>query len=192
MSTTRVVMATGIGGQGIQLATHVLAQAAMTEGREVQLFSSYGGMMRGGNTEATLVLNDSELPAIPPIAPSLWCGLVMHHEYVDAIADRVDAGTILYVNSSVVGPDVLGGAESVIRLPVLDIATDLDAPMAASLILLAAACKGTQLVSLSSLHAAAEAAIPPYRTQHIEANNRALDAGYNLVDKHTNAWKETE
>src|SRR4051812_30733915 len=48
----REVIATGIGGQGIQLAAEVLARAATAEGREVLMFGSYGGMMRGGNTDA--------------------------------------------------------------------------------------------------------------------------------------------
>ena len=49
----RELLLTGIGGQGIQLAAAVLARAALVEGREVQVFGSYGGMMRGGATEAT-------------------------------------------------------------------------------------------------------------------------------------------
>ena len=54
----RELVMTGIGGQGIQLAAQVLARAALSEGRQVQLFGSYGGMMRGGNTEATVVVAD--------------------------------------------------------------------------------------------------------------------------------------
>ena len=49
----RELLLTGIGGQGVQLAAQVLARAAIAEGRSVQMFGSYGGMMRGGNTEAT-------------------------------------------------------------------------------------------------------------------------------------------
>ena len=61
------LLLTGIGGQGIQLAAQVLARAALTEGREVQLFGSYGGMMRGGNTEATLVVADGPVEAPPTV-----------------------------------------------------------------------------------------------------------------------------
>ena len=57
----REVLLSGIGGQGVQLAAQVLAVAAVDEGRDVQLFGSYGGMMRGGNTDATLVLADSRV-----------------------------------------------------------------------------------------------------------------------------------
>ena len=54
----RELLMSGIGGQGVQLAAEVLAPAAITDGLDVQVFGSYGGMMRGGNTEATVVLAD--------------------------------------------------------------------------------------------------------------------------------------
>ena len=66
---------TGIGGQGIQLAAAVLARAAVLEGREVQVFGSYGGMMRGGPTESTLVVADGPIEA-PPTAGSTWSALL--------------------------------------------------------------------------------------------------------------------
>ena len=61
------LLITGIGGQGVQLAAQVIASAVIAEGREVQLFGSYGGMMRGGNTEATLVVADGPIEAPPTI-----------------------------------------------------------------------------------------------------------------------------
>ena len=74
----REVLLTGIGGQGIQLAAQVLAEAALEEGRDVQLFGAYGGMMRGGSTEATLVVSDGPVQA-PPTVGSAWAALVLHH-----------------------------------------------------------------------------------------------------------------
>ena len=64
----RELLLTGIGGQGVQLAAQVLARAAIAEGREVQMFGSYGGMMRGGNTEATVVVADGPIEAPPTVA----------------------------------------------------------------------------------------------------------------------------
>ena len=67
----RELVLTGIGGQGIQLAAQVLARAAIAEGRSTQMFGSYGGMMRGGNTEATLVIADGPIEAPPTVAHDL-------------------------------------------------------------------------------------------------------------------------
>ncbi len=87
----RQVLLTGIGGQGVQLAAEVLARAALSEGRDVQLFGSYGGMMRGGNTDATLVMADDRVES-PPTVGSAWAALVMHHEYAGPIVAKVRPG----------------------------------------------------------------------------------------------------
>ena len=71
--------ATGIGGQGVQLAAQVVARAAVLDGREVMLFGSYGGMMRGGNTDATVVVADG--PVLAPPVPPAGGRIVMHHDY---------------------------------------------------------------------------------------------------------------
>ena len=97
----RELLLTGIGGQGIQLAAQVLARAALAEGREVQLFGSYGGMMRGGNTEATLVVADGPVEA-PPTVGRAWSAIVMHHDYSEpTLAAARDRAASLFVNSTV-------------------------------------------------------------------------------------------
>lgn len=78
----RQLLITGIGGQGVQLAAQVIASAVIAEGRQVQLFGSYGGMMRGGNTDATLVFADGPIEA-PPTISRTWSAIVMHGEYRD-------------------------------------------------------------------------------------------------------------
>ena len=42
------IMTAGLGGQGIQVSTVLLATAAMQEGKEVMHFGAYSGTMRGG------------------------------------------------------------------------------------------------------------------------------------------------
>ena len=67
----REVMWTGIGGQGVQLGAQVLARAAILEGRHAMLFGTYGGEMRGGHTDCTLVLADGPIET-PPIVSKTW------------------------------------------------------------------------------------------------------------------------
>ena len=58
VDTRRDVILTGIGGQGIQLCAKVLALAAAADDHHVMLSSYFGGEMRGGRTEATVVTRD--------------------------------------------------------------------------------------------------------------------------------------
>jgi len=172
----RQVLLTGIGGQGVQLAAQVLACAALSEGRDVQLFGSYGGMMRGGNTDATLVLADDRVEA-PPTVGSAWAALVMHHEYAGPTLSRVRDGGVVVVNTTVWEGPLAAARFRVVRVPASDLAVDAGNILAAGMVMLGALCGATQVVSLDALKGAARSCVPGYRTQHLELNERALEVG---------------
>jgi 2-oxoacid:acceptor oxidoreductase gamma subunit (pyruvate/2-ketoisovalerate family) len=174
------LLMTGIGGQGIQLAAQVLARAALGEGLSVQLFGSYGGMMRGGNTEATLVVADVAIEA-PPTLHSAYAAILMHHEYARSVLDRVRIGGVTLVNSSVFEDPVQREGVVVVDVPATDLAVEVGHIMTASMVMAAAFAKVTRLVSLDSLAEAVSESLPSYRTQHIALNVAALNAGYSAV-----------
>jgi 2-oxoglutarate ferredoxin oxidoreductase subunit gamma len=186
----RVVMATGIGGQGVQLATQVLAHAAMAEGREVLLFASYGGMMRGGNTDATVVIGTATIES-PPVAPTTWAALVMHHQYVAPLLAKLRDDSVVFVNSSVVPRAALGDAAGqVVEVPAVDIAQGVGNMLAASMVLLGALAGSTGLAGLDALRDAVTTVIPPYRSQHVALNQEALTSGFALATACPTAWPE--
>jgi hypothetical protein len=172
----RELMATGIGGQGVQLATQVLARAAMAEGREVLLFGSYGGMMRGGNTDTTLVIADGPIES-PPVVPSTWSAIVMHHDYWSPVRQRLRPGSIVFLNSSVFDRRHIELAPEwhVVELAATDLAVDVGSILT---------------VSLDALARGLEASLPPYRRQHVPINIAALEAGHGAVGPDTYpAWE---
>src|ERR1700678_547086 len=96
----RELMITGIGGQGVHASSVVVARAAITEGREAQLFGSYGGVMRGGNTESTVVVGDGPIEA-PSTVGQTWSDILMHHDYGEPPLLRLRPGSVVLVNSTV-------------------------------------------------------------------------------------------
>src|SRR4029077_8955684 len=96
----REVPLTGIGGQGVQLAAQVLARAAAVEGRQVMLFGVYSGMMRGGNSDSTVVVGDGPLHT-PPLISRTWSAIVLHHKYWSSVHDRLSPGSLVVVNTPV-------------------------------------------------------------------------------------------
>jgi Pyruvate/2-oxoacid:ferredoxin oxidoreductase gamma subunit len=177
----RELVMTGIGGQGIQLATQLLARAAIAEGREVQLFGSYGGMMRGGNTEATIVIADGPIEA-PPTVGQTWSAILMHHEYVGPTLQRIRPGSVILVNTTVFDArraDALDRTHcTVIDVPASDLAVDVGSVMTASMVMLGAYAAVTDIVALDALEDAVAAALPSYRAQHVALNVAALRAGH--------------
>jgi 2-oxoglutarate ferredoxin oxidoreductase subunit gamma len=173
----RELVLSGIGGQGIQLAAQVVARAAIAEGREVQLFGSYGGMMRGGNTEATVVVGDEPIEA-PPTVGSTWSAILMHHDYVEATLARLRPGSIVLRNSTVYEGDVAVDGIDLHDIPATDLAVGVGNIMTASMVMTGAYARLTGLVELASLDAAVAESLPSYRTKHVELNVTALRAGW--------------
>ena len=84
-----------------KLAAKTLAMAATAEGHQVLMSSHYGGEMRGGQTEASVVIADEGLRSVP-ILESVWSAYVMHARYWPAVADRLRPGGVVVANSTVV------------------------------------------------------------------------------------------
>lgn len=181
----RVIGLTGIGGQGIQLAARTLAEAAVADGKRVQLFASYGGMMRGGNSDSYLAISDEPVMS-PPVPGSLDAALVMHHAYASDIWSRLSPSGMVVVNSSVVDVTTLPPTEAAVHgVQALQLAEGLGAAMAASSIavgLLAALCEAP---SLDALVATAAEVLPSYRRSAIDTNIAALRAGWALAESVT-------
>jgi Pyruvate/2-oxoacid:ferredoxin oxidoreductase gamma subunit len=185
----RELMVTGIGGQGVQLAARVVAGAALLEGREVQLFGSYGGMMRGGETEATVIVGDGPIEA-PPTIGRTWSAIVMHHEYWQPTQRRLVPGSVVLLNSTVFAEPLDRDAFVVVDVPASATAADLGNVMAASMVMAGAYAAATELVGLPALEEAVGEALPSYRRQHRELNVRALQAGFELAPRRiAPAWE---
>jgi Pyruvate/2-oxoacid:ferredoxin oxidoreductase gamma subunit len=181
---------TGIGGQGIQLAAQVLARAATLEGRSVMYLGLYGGMMRGGNTDSTVVVGDGPIEA-PPVVSRAWSAIAMHDEYWAPLEPKLRPGGLVLVNDATFTTEITAPV-TVLRLPATNVAADLGNPLGGAMVMLAAYAATTGIVECDTLIEAMRASIPPYRTQHIEANERALAAGWDLLPAGAHpAWERS-
>ena len=186
----RVILLTGVGGQGVQLAAQVLARAAIAEGRSAQVFGSYGGMMRGGNTEATLVIADGAIGA-PPTVAETWSAIFMHHDFSEPTRAKLRPGSLVLVNSTVFEGSFDPDQYRVVEVPATDLAVDLGNVMTASMIMLGAYVAATGIVALESLDVAVAASLPSYRTQHVARNVAAIRAGFDAAPRDLSpAWTE--
>jgi Pyruvate/2-oxoacid:ferredoxin oxidoreductase gamma subunit len=188
----REIFLTGIGGQGVQLAAKILALAGTLEGREVMSLGTYGGTMRGGNTDGTVVIADQRI-ASPPIVSRGWAALVVHPQFWAPVQRKLRPDSIVVLDSVLADDAIDVSGFSHFSLAASAIARDIGAPMAGALVLLGAFCGTTALVGLESLIAAMRQAVPPYRKQHIEANAKALEVGFAALPQHgAVAWPARE
>ena len=178
----RELMLTGIGGQGIQLAARVLAQAATREHRHVMYLGTYAGTMRGASSDSSLVFGDAPI-AQPPIVARTWSAIAMHHQFWAPARDKLRAGGVLVVDSTLFRGELGEIQVRLFEVPGTSIATELGNATGASMVMIAAYCKLTGMVALESLIAAMTDSIPSYRAQHVASNVRALEAGYAAVPR---------
>jgi 2-oxoglutarate ferredoxin oxidoreductase subunit gamma len=178
----RDVIFTGIGGQGVQLCSKVLANAAVAAGHHVMLSSYFGGEMRGGRTEATVITRDQPVVDLPPIVPKLDALIVLHPAFLaDALPRLVESPLVVtdawaWADQA----DVLPSAR-VVPVGAREIAAELGAPVAAGLVLVGAFAALTGVADDDALATATRTLVPPHRMAALEANLAALAAGADAV-----------
>jgi Pyruvate/2-oxoacid:ferredoxin oxidoreductase gamma subunit len=176
----REILLTGVGGQGVQLAAKVLALAGMDEGREVMQFSMFGGTMRGGSSECTVVIADAPVEA-PPVVPQAWGAIAMHPGAAGAIQRKLRAGgPVLYNRTAIATPP---GREDCCWVPVdaARLAAECGNATGQSLVALGAFCALTALVDVARLEDALPRLLPAYRLHTLEVNRACLRAGVHAV-----------
>ena len=175
----REILLSGIGGQGVQLAAKTLATAAMRSGRRVLMFGTYGGAMRGGDTDATVVIGEDSL-FTPPVIDRAWAAVAMHPEGWRRLGTMLRPGGIVIVNTSVFeGPVRYDGV--VVPLAATGMAAEAGMAQTGSMIALGAFAAATGIVSLEAMHGVCAEVLPSYRRQFADANRRALSLGFQAV-----------
>lgn len=171
----REIIFTGIGGQGIQLMAKILAEAAVQEGKHAMLFGVYMGMMRGGPSESTVVIGDSEIEA-PPIIPHCWSIVAMHPQGLEEMAQKMRPGGLLFANDTLVRhaprPDV-----RVAVVPATRLAEQAGNIAGASMIALGAFVVATGIVPFERVVEVMRASLPAHRQARADENARFLEMG---------------
>jgi Pyruvate/2-oxoacid:ferredoxin oxidoreductase gamma subunit len=173
----RELLITGIGGQGVQLAAQVIARGATIEGSHVMLFGVYAGAMRGMNTDATVVVGDGPLQS-PPLVSRAWSAIGMHDKFWDPVARKLRDGALVLVNDTTFDTPLDDERYRVVRVPATNLADDLGNPLGGSMVMAGAYAALSGVVGLEPLVDGMRESVPPYRAQHIAANETALRAGH--------------
>lgn len=172
----REVLITGIGGQGIQLVARTLAQAAANEGRNVMHFGVYGGMIRGGPSDCTIVASTEEILA-PPIIDEAWALVAMHPASLEKLLEKIVPGGVVLVNSTLVLAPVPRSDLVVLQVPATRIAEEAGRIVGASMVALGAFVEATGFASMPAILDAMKSSIPPHRQGLLQFNESCLELG---------------
>jgi 2-oxoglutarate ferredoxin oxidoreductase subunit gamma len=126
-----------------------------------------------------VVVADAPIAA-PPVVSRAWAAIAMHDDYYAPVEAKLRPGSLVLVNDTTFTAPVRTDI-TVHRVPATTVAADLGNALGGSMVMIGAFAATTGIVARDSLVAAMRASIPPYRTQHIEANERAIAAGWGLL-----------
>jgi 2-oxoglutarate ferredoxin oxidoreductase subunit gamma len=172
----RAIVFAGFGGQGLLFAGKVLAQAAMTEGREVFWIPSYGPEMRGGTAACTVIIGDE--PIGSPIPDQADGAVVLNPPSLAKYGTMVGPGGLLVVNGSLCeAPDAPGPGVEVLVIPATEIAAACGGEGLASVVALGALVERRGIVSPESVLAALDAVVGLKHREILAADLEAFEAG---------------
>ena len=177
--TTQILVA-GFGGQGVLFAGKCLAYEGMFENKQVSWLPSYGPEMRGGTANCSVILSDE--PVGSPIVSTPDVLIVMNSPSLDKYEDATAVGGKIFVDSALISREVRRSDVDAYYIPATKLASDLGIPTLANMIIVGKMIKETALVTLESACEAMKKVVSARHQDLLEANIKALSAGYNYAD----------
>ncbi len=177
MSKAEVLLA-GLGGQGVQMAGDILAQACTLAGRRASVLPSYGAEARGTLIRTEVVISDEEIIYPGVLEPDLF--VAFSQEAYDYFLPLTGPETVIFYDSASVVPKELGdGGPRQYAIPAMDAAAEAGNPKAANMVMLGALASASDLVP----EEAAKQILFERSGSRAETSVRALEKGVELATR---------
>ncbi len=176
MAVHEIVIA-GFGGQGVLFLGEVLAQAALSEGREVTWLPAYGPEQRGGTAYCTVVISSE--PIGSPVVSDPTVMIAMNRPSLDRFEPSVRPGGLIVCDSTLTGRAPERTDVRTVAVPATAIAAELGAPRAANVVLLGATMAARPILTAESVRAALDGMVadPQVRARNVAAFERGAREG---------------
>jgi 2-oxoglutarate ferredoxin oxidoreductase subunit gamma len=177
METNLIV--SGFGGQGVLLTGVTLAYSAIIENKNSTWIPAYGGEMRGGTANCSVIISKEEI-ASPYIEKPLNV-IALNTPSMLKFENKIEPNGNLIVNSSIVEAKPSRADINYIFIPVTDIAKELGEPRCANMVALGAFIEKTDTVKFESVLEALKKVLPPAKADLIAVNRKALESGMDFI-----------
>jgi 2-oxoglutarate ferredoxin oxidoreductase subunit gamma len=178
MGNRQEILLTGAGGQGLILASIVLAEAAVNDNKNVVQTQSYGPEARGGSSMAGVIIDVDTIEYPKVTKPSVL--LCMNQTSFNKYLPKVEPGCTIIVDSTFVsGP--YREEYNIIALPITKAAKEqLGREVVANMLALGAINAATGLVDRDIFRQSIFKLAPKGSG---ELNQKAFDVGYRLYSE---------
>ena len=168
----------GSGGQGVILASVIIAEAALLSGMNVAQSQSYGPEARGGSCKAEVVISPETIGFTKVQKPTFLMALTQ--KALEAYKKNLAPGCLILIDSSLELPADLD-SKNIISVPILETARKkVGKQQTANIVAVGCICK---LLGIGTKKTVAKAVMMhvPHGTEAL--NEKALEEGFSLVGK---------
>jgi 2-oxoglutarate ferredoxin oxidoreductase subunit gamma len=169
----------GFGGQGVLSMGYTLATTAMLEGKHVTYFPSYGVEVRGGTANCTVAVSDEEIAS--PVASDPEFVVAMNQPSFARFQSILQAGGLIFVNSSIVDVSSARGDIEIIAVPTSELAEKIGTIKVANMIMLGTYIKFSNVVSFDFIIKNLTQILGEGKSKLIKMNKDALEMGYTYI-----------
>ena len=168
---------TGSGGQGVILASVILAEAAILAGQKAVQSQAYGPEARGGMSKAETILSQETIWFSKVTCPNFL--LALTQKALDHYAKELTEHAVVMIDESLTMPEV-SESVTVLKLPILRTAREeVGKAMTANIVAVGAINEALGLFTQDVIEEAVFRHIPA-GTEAL--NRKALEAGKTLVN----------
>ena len=168
---------TGSGGQGVIMATIILAEAAFEDKLQSAQCQSYGPEARGGMCKAECIIDEKPIMYTKVMLPNLL--LALTQESLDKYASSLQNNAIILVDSEINVSEYLKAKYNVVSIPIIKSAEEvIKNHMSANIICVGAV---NELLKIASKEAIEGAVLNHVPKGTGELNIKALNLGAELV-----------
>ena len=173
--STRQLLFSGFGGQGILFAGKFIAYKGLTDEKQVSWLPSYGPEMRGGTASCSVIVSDE--PVGSPIVSTPDVLIAMNLPSLDKYENTVAKGGIILMDSSLIERKVMRDDVTVYAVPATQLASDNGMPTLANMILVGKLLKVLDDYKEESVTAALKKVISAKRADMLDINRKAMQIG---------------
>ena len=156
MKQTFQLILAGEGGQGLLVAGHILARAAILEGKNVVQSKSYGIEARGGYSEAQVIISNKEIYYPKCDTPDLV--LALSQKAYDRYAESVGGECLIIYEQDGITPLVGNNQKG---FPFKRTSQELGEPKTINVLFLGVMLRNVRLVKKESIIEAVKEVLPP-------------------------------
>ena len=173
--STKQMLLSGFGGQGILFAGKFLAYKGLTDGKQVSWLPSYGPEMRGGTASCSVIISDEAVGS--PIISNPDILVAMNLPSLDKFEKSVVSGGIILADSTLIERKVERDDVTVYYVPATRLASENGFPTLANMILMGKLLAVLGEFDADALNSTLAKVIPPKRAEMLETNLKALKLG---------------